>query len=372
MSTSTYSSSVPTEVEEEEPMALSDLVRTGEASRLRRRGAITGHRANRQSSSSFAGAVGETLLNGTEYQWNRPPLAQIVVPPPPWTDVSPVNPPAVYPPWPDIPDPTKAEEEADGHHGSSYAIYCGYEDWEFGDEEPYEPSPLPEPFEAPTPSTRAPQRFRKSTGCGALIHTNGTPRTKNGTWQARGKAADVVVPLDKMYFERGGQPKQFACGCRWHGVGCSNCGNALGNIYMPCQAATATSSLTRDQSRASRAARQVVNSSAQYIYTFFFSAVNSSPAFEFPESAVVHAHGSRATIPSVSTASRTRDTAAQGWEGVSATVDESEYTYGYAEQEQEQEQEEPGAEYDPDGMLIVNEPGSPDKPSAEAMLWPAR
>lgn len=68
------------------------------------------------------------------------------------------------------------------------------------------------------------------------------------------------------------------------------------------------------------------------------------------------------------------DAAAQTWDGV------SEYTaYGYAdqdqdqEQEQEQEQEEPGAEYDRDGVLIVNEPpGSPDKPSAETMLWPAR
>ena len=64
------------------------------------------------------------------------------------------------------------------------------------------------------------------------------------------------------------------------------------------------------------------------------------------------------------------DAVAQTWDGV------SEYTsYGYAEQEQEQEQEqeEPGAEYDSDGVLIANEPpGSPDKPSAETMLWPAR
>ena len=64
----------------------------------------------------------------------------------------------------------------------------------------------------------------------------------------------------------------------------------------------------------------------------------------------------------------TMDGVAQSWDGV------TEYTYGYAEPEQEPEQEEPGAEYDPDGnMLMANEPGSPDKPSSETlMLWPAR
>jgi len=68
------------------------------------------------------------------------------------------------------------------------------------------------------------------------------------------------------------------------------------------------------------------------------------------------------------------DAIGQGWDGsASLSVgEENEYTYGYGEQEQEQEQEEPGAELDPDGVLIAAEPGSPDKPSNEVMLWPAR
>ncbi|KAI5115965.1 hypothetical protein M0805_000608 [Coniferiporia weirii] len=362
-------------VEEEESMGVSELVRTAEASRLRRRGAITGaHRANRQSTSSAAGASGETSFNGSDYQWTWPPPSQATSQLPQWTDMSSANaiPPA-YPPWADVPDPAKAEDEADGRHGSGYALYCGFESCELGDDEPYVPSPFPTLHGSSPPPARTSQCFRKSTGCGALIHATGAPRTKSGTWYARGKATDVVVQLDKIYFERGGQPKQFACGCRWYGVGCSNCGNALGNVYMPCQAATATPSVTQDQPRSSRTSRQVTVPDTHYIYTFFCNAVTSSPGFDFPERAAAQTHGSR-TFISLSATSGTRagnDTSAQRWEGVSAG-DEAEYSYGYAEQEQEQEQEEPGAEYDPDGMPIVNEPGSPDKPNTEVMLWPAR
>ena len=393
-------------IEEEEPLSLSALVRTAETSRLRRRGAINGgHRGSRQSVTSFAGlgapdtaapAASNSNTSTQQYQWTRQSMP-ILPTPPPWTEGGPA-----YPSWASVPDPTKADDDAEAGSGPGYSLYCGIDEWEFGTDEPYEASPLPVSDNA-LPSTRShqqsPQRLRRSTGCGALVHVNGSPRTKSWTWQAYGKATSDVVLLDKMYFERGGQPKQFACGCRWHGVGCSNwcvrcslslslsplltnvfisfpssdqwscSGNTLGNIYVPCQAASAPSTLTRSQSRSSRAARSQPNSSAHFMYTFFSDAVSSSPPFVFPKcpSSSSHSHGPHLNGPLAA--------APQAWEVVSASsIDigsDPEYTYGYAEQEQEQEQEEPGAEYDPNGVLITNVPGSPDK-SAEPMLWPAR
>lgn len=73
---------------------------------------------------------------------------------------------------------------------------------------------------------RGPRRMvRQSTGCGALVHCTAAPRVggSHATWSAKGSAACSVVHLDRQFFEkgRGGQVKQFACGCRWYGVGCS-------------------------------------------------------------------------------------------------------------------------------------------------------
>lgn len=233
MATSIYSNTVSQDVEEEESLSLSDLVRTGETSRLRRRGAITGRHLARQSMSTLAGSSGAnataaaiTTLNPPAPQYQQPNRQIVQAPtlPPPWVDGGSSM---MQQPWAaEISDPTKAEDDADGVPHSGYALYCGVETWEFGDEEPYEPSLFPSVFDDSPPSspTYSPLRttIRKSTGCGALIHTSGKPRPKSGTWQACGKASANVVPMDKTYFERGGQAKLFSCGCRWHGVGCSN------------------------------------------------------------------------------------------------------------------------------------------------------
>lgn len=180
-----------------------------------------------------------------------------------------------------------------------------------------------------------------------------------------------------------------------------NSGNPLGNVYIPCQSATATSpsQLARDQSRTQRRSSACTppNPSAGYVYTFFADAVTSAPGFSFPSetsavslATIMHQTQTRvgsvrATTPVIPPASlgsfgRSSDDVSspdeysgQPWDAVTplATGEESEYTYGYSEQVLEQEQE-PGTEYDPDGVLISAEPGSPDKPSSEIMLWPAR
>lgn len=215
-----------TAVEDEEPLSLEALVRTAERSRLRRRGAINGgHRGSRQSVTSFAAvgasdtaapAASNSSGSTLQYQWTRQSMP-VLPSPPPWAEGGPA-----YPSWASVPDPAKADDDAETGSGSGYALYCGVDDWEFGSDEPYETSPLPDVAPSDRGHQRPPQLLRRSTGCGALIHTSGRPRTKSWTWQAYGRATSDVVPLDKMYFERGGQPKQFACGCRWHGVGCSN------------------------------------------------------------------------------------------------------------------------------------------------------
>ncbi|THH02810.1 hypothetical protein EW145_g6694 [Phellinidium pouzarii] len=364
MSSSTYSSSAASQVEDEEPVRVADLFRTAEASRLRRRGAITGaHRTNRQSSSSGSGVSGEVSFNGTEYQWAWPPAAQAAAPTPPWTDAGAMGTvlPA-YPPWADVPDPAKAEDDADGPHGSGYALYCGSDVCELGDDEPYEPSPFPVSLDELASPAREPQRLRRSTGCGALIHAAGAPRTKSGTWQARGEATDAVVPLDKMYFECGGQLKRFACGCRSYGVGCSNW---LPQLHLQ----------FRGRKLAPPALHVKRLSRVHTTPTLSSGIPSPLPPCSSSQNVPQRRHTIHGRQPPVPPSIGTRGTngaSVQGWEGMPAAGDEAVYTYGYAEQEQEQEQEEPGAEYDPDGMLIVNEPGTPDKPSTEAMLWPAR
>lgn len=136
-------------------------------------------------------------------------------------------------------DPIKLEDEADSRHGSGFSIYCGFEDWDAEEVEPYEPSPFPpgwsddidDPYnhnyEYSSQTCNSDARsghnshYRRSTGCGALLHTSATPKPRTGTWHAEGRATESVVFMDKAYFEHGGQAKQFACGCRWSGVGCA-------------------------------------------------------------------------------------------------------------------------------------------------------
>ena len=407
-------------LEDEQPIPLTDLVRSGEASRLRRRGAISTHRLNRSASY-----VSLDVPNVSDPQRTRPQPAQPSAPPQPWTDGGSTQ---VYAPLSEM----VTDDDLDGQGFGPYAIYCGYEDLSYDstdDSDDYDSwcSPFPT---AHSPSPKPIQRFRQSSGCGALIHTNGFPRKSDGTWHAKGKASSVVIPMDKMYFERGGQPRQFACGCRWHGVGCSQwydkfpfyffvfnpyrrhsfllfSGNALGNIYLPCQQATGTSSTAVSRDSRPRSSFPPTSTSEHHVYHFFFDAVTSSPFYDFPKccpsdsrfpalappplqrrqssSSSITAQGiapaqvaASATAPNASTVIDTivgRDVAGERpdeplrWGDIPIPSDENDYTYGYALQ---QEQGEPGAELDRDGVPLLVEPGSPDKPSSEATLWPAR
>lgn len=208
-------------LEDEPPFVLSELVRTAEASRLRRRGNLGVSAPSLNSNSSeHNGRVIPDL------RWNYEPfLARRGS----WTNGS-LQPPSIWETIAIPEDTAKSDEDVDGNREVSYKLYCGVKKWCFqeddGEEQKFEVSPLPSyPPQSTTKSSSSNrsygQHFRRITGCGALIHVKASPRTQTGTWQAMGKATNEVVPMHAKYFERGGQMKKFTCGCRYFGVGCS-------------------------------------------------------------------------------------------------------------------------------------------------------
>lgn len=207
-------------IEDEPPIVLSELVRTAEASRLRRRGNLGVSASSLNSNpSEHNGRVIPDL------RWNFEPfLARGGS----WSDGS-TQPPSIWETIAIPEDATKSDEDMDGSREVSYELYCGVEEPCFQDgedEQKFEVSPLPSyppqltTKDASSNQSRG-QRFRRRTGCGALIHVKGSPRTRTGTWQARGKATNEVIFMHAKYFDRGGQMKKFTCGCRYFGVGCS-------------------------------------------------------------------------------------------------------------------------------------------------------
>ncbi|KAJ7496293.1 hypothetical protein B0H11DRAFT_858739 [Mycena galericulata] len=79
----------------------------------------------------------------------------------------------------------------------------------------------------------------RSTGCDAQIHSSATMSMAH-TWRA--PAAGVtsnVIPLEERYFDLGAAKTLrlgtlAECGCAMDGVGCQQCGNALGAHLSPC------------------------------------------------------------------------------------------------------------------------------------------
>jgi hypothetical protein len=201
---------------------LSDLVRTGEASRLRRRGALrldhghTSHIAQQPRSSSppvvvvglptresfeddTQGGLGLFRDRSLRYARSQPRSRRIA---------------------------EDAEQKI-------YTLFCGgsVSDSDSDDTKvqpsstaaPYEPSPLPlYPPITPTP-TRSPRRQKKSNGCGALLHLNATPRQRQRTWAARGDASAAVVYVESYHFDKVSITKieRNSCGCLREGVACA-------------------------------------------------------------------------------------------------------------------------------------------------------
>ncbi|KAF7968233.1 hypothetical protein HWV62_31559 [Athelia sp. TMB] len=322
--------SQPQLTDADESIVLSDLVRTGEASRLRRRGAMrldhavaTGQPTQRRSAQVGMGtweaarrdpAQWESGSDDEYTEWTQNYEAAGMLPE---MEARP-------------PEMVEAEREKDVY---KHVLFCGAEveddGYTYGHNEPaWEPSPFPL-FSEPSAASSSKTRFssykpiKKSNGCGALVHMHASPRRRQGVWMAKTPASDAVVAMDPSHFERKAVVKMLrsACGCVREGVGCAACGNTLGTRYKPCQAAaeglfshtsasrvrtpipgplrpegpeywhpsyqhpsSPSSAPHRQSSRSARAA------SPYHVYTFFSANVTASPQFSFPSSTSHHHH----------------------------------------------------------------------------------
>ncbi|KAM6496478.1 hypothetical protein JOM56_009184 [Amanita muscaria] len=147
---------------------------------------------------------------------------------------------------------------------------------------PFVPSILPLSPSRPQQQASAPSssrtQKRSTNGCGTIIHYKAAPLSKIRTWTARTEATDQVVHLDSCYFDSPivGKIVPSTCGCVREGVGCAVCGNPLGTLYIPCKTAIDLSSRSPRSSSSSSSPPKL------HIYSFFPSAVSSSPSYSFP------------------------------------------------------------------------------------------
>ncbi|KAL1726392.1 hypothetical protein EV714DRAFT_219368 [Schizophyllum commune] len=283
-------------IDADDSIVLSDLVRTGEHSRLRRRGAMRLDHGLHTHAMARTAAPADDIDEGTTGGTSSEPMHLQRYPLRRYSSVGP----------------------ADEYR---YQLYCdGCQRQEGGDEEPewlerspspYEPSPLPlYPMPPRSASPRSPPT-NAATSCGALIHGQAAPRQRLGVWTAKSEASDVVVPMDPEYFESSAIAKVIhsPCGCVRECVGCALCGNPLGTRFKPCASAAVSlfSSSTSPSRHSGHKSRQTATRSMPtcpsgpdyynqapvsqnttpgegdvYMYTFFSSSVTSYPRFVFP------------------------------------------------------------------------------------------
>ena len=282
--------STPQLTDADDSIVLSDLVRTGEASRLRRRGAMRiEHRGPRPL------LTGSPPLPASMSRFAPPPPPQpaartLVLPPsrpssPPWDFNTVWEPNTLSTPaaaeggdtaafgldwgsgwgaegsgWAPAENTGEAismqtdfeEDRREIRHEESekeYVLICGGEDISCpvkGSAQPFQPSILPtarhKSPRSPSSTSSTSPPARTSNGCGTIIHMRAVPHRRRGVWQGAAHTAptDVVVSLDASYFERGVVARMLrsACGCVREGIGCAVCGNALGTRYLPCPAAS--------------------------------------------------------------------------------------------------------------------------------------
>ena len=212
----------------EDDIVLSDLVRgTGEASRLRRRGALRVDRV-------YAGAIPP----------GRPSRWEVYVPFEEDQDVDPAQrqqqplqppqQPSLALPFPVAPP---LDLNRDEHDEYTYVLRCGGRSVSSvssrttvdpdSSSPPFMPSVLPlypRPRSGllhPKPAKHRP--LPTTNGCGAVVHTKAAPRPKLGMWTAKTEASCSVVHLDPCYFDSAavGKMVRSVCGCVREGVGCA-------------------------------------------------------------------------------------------------------------------------------------------------------
>ncbi|KAH7887298.1 hypothetical protein F5I97DRAFT_1859346 [Phlebopus sp. FC_14] len=353
----------------DDSIVLSDLLRTGEASRLRRRGAM---RLDHNQMSAQRNEGGRT----------PPPPPVVVARTPSW-----IEPPS------DDDESTQTWEPGDVitarqvfrpttvAESYCHTLYCGGEEPETSwtqTDDPYERSPLPSYPALPPPRIKRGTGRRQTNGCGAVIHMRASRRGRASVWVGKDEATSAVIPMDASYFERATVVRMIRsnCGCVREGVGCAICGNTLGTRYKPCQAAAEGlfsphhAPLTPLCPEGPRYWHGRSSASSKdpstFIYTFFNSNVScATRGMDSRRSSTTVASTEEVIIP-VETSS--------DYNFFDRLVTESPLPMT----EQERDASEDGSrsraepQFDPDGAIITSDPGSPDKIGAELPLLPER
>ena len=208
---------------------LSGLVRTGEASRLRRRGAIRIDHSAITSSSSHPyttlrpGSPTTPLVDrsrwDSDYDPDSQPVLQGHLYRNPLSRFSRIRPRSSRPH--DISAYIHLRDQPDEY---DYTLVCGAKitNFDYHDEvEPFKPSILP--LYPPLNSSSNEKIMDRSTGCGTIVHLNAAPRLRVGMWTTRSAAPSSVVTLEASYFDTREAAKftRSACGCVKEGVGCA-------------------------------------------------------------------------------------------------------------------------------------------------------
>lgn len=346
----------------DDSIVLSDLLRTGEASRLRRRGAMR---------------LDHNAIHSQRHESGRTTPPTIITP--------------ASPSWMDPRDDddgdddyTQAWEQADdsaslsaevrltsGPDPFDHVLYCGGEDPTLEltvGRGPYQPpSPLPS-----SPAIRAPRRrdARLTNGCGAVVHLRAWRRVRTSVWVGKHEATSAVIPIDPCYFERPSIVKliRSPCGCVREPVGCAICGNPLGTRHKPCEAApsglfppnnTSAPPLCPEGPRYWHGLP--ARSSSRYFYMFFADSVSSSHSGYLGSS-------SRDRHPENSMAYDLLERLVPPSPRPPNDGDQESIEYNSSRL-----QVDPDPSLDPDGTIIASsEPDSPDKSSSELISLPER
>ncbi|KAG6844464.1 hypothetical protein H0H87_006747 [Tephrocybe sp. NHM501043] len=267
----------------DDSIVLDDLVRTGEASRLRRRGAMRldhGHATHHGGGGGGAAAAAADSDEESEEQMMYTPTMPGPVPR-------------------RTPTRARTSRRHDEHAETPttptcYTLFCGGDD----PEPPYHPEvgsapfrPSLLPLSAPSPSTSAPSKKRRTNGCGALIHVSASPRRRPAstapagfTWHAASPAEVRIAPLDACYFDEPTRLRiqRSPCGCVREGIACATCGNPLGTRYAPCAASAPSHAPLPHPSRRPSYPAGIRPAVPLFSYSFLPSAVTSSPAYTPP------------------------------------------------------------------------------------------
>ncbi|KAG6875505.1 hypothetical protein C0993_008892 [Termitomyces sp. T159_Od127] len=196
----------------DDSIVLDDLVRTGEASRLRRRGAMRLEHYHHHSHPHAILSWDDDDDDSEDYDSEDyiPGLRNI-----------------------------RAQLRAAADH--KYRLFCGGAIPFTAESNAFTPSILPlapPPGPSPPPAPTQPH----TTGCGTLLHTAAAPRRRPSssahTWHALpgAGASPALVPLDPAYIDDPAalRTNRAPCGCMRDALACAVCGNVLGTRFAPC------------------------------------------------------------------------------------------------------------------------------------------